>query len=84
MTSSVGAVIFGLTGDLYGRKWPMIINLVIIAGMQLATAWCNKFSEFLLVRALFGVAMGGIWGLASSMGLESECFLFSLPKFGGD
>lgn len=50
----------------------MIINLVIIAGMQLSTAWCNKFSEFLVVRALFGIAMGGIWGLASSMGLESE------------
>ncbi|TGZ79082.1 MFS general substrate transporter [Ascodesmis nigricans] len=68
---SLGAVIFGLAGDLYGRKWPMITNLVIIAALQLATAWCSTFAQFLAVRALFGIGMGGIWGLASSMGLEN-------------
>lgn len=73
---SVGAAIFGIAGDLYGRKWPMIINLVIIAALQLATAFCETFSEFLGVRALFGIGMGGIWGLAASMGLESMLLLF--------
>lgn len=68
---SVGAAIFGISGDLYGRKWPMIVNLVIIAALQLATAFCETFSEFLGVRALFGIGMGGIWGLAASMGLEN-------------
>jgi SHS family lactate transporter-like MFS transporter len=72
---SVGAAIFGIAGDLYGRKWPMIINLVIIAALQLATAFCGTFSEFLGVRALFGIGMGGIWGLAASMGLESMLLL---------
>lgn len=69
---SVGAVIFGLAGDLYGRKYPMIINLIIIAGLQLATAYCDTFPEFLGVRALFGIGMGGIWGLSASMALESR------------
>lgn len=38
---SVGAIIFGLAGDLYGRKWPMIINLLVIAVFQLSTAYCE-------------------------------------------
>jgi len=77
---SLGAAIFGIAGDLYGRKYPMIINLVIIAALQLATAYCKTFDQFLGVRALFGVGMGGIWGLAASMGLESKPS--QLSKFG--
>lgn len=50
----------------------MIINLVIIAAFQLATAYCETFAAFLGVRALFGIGMGGIWGLSASMALESE------------
>ncbi|KAF8536871.1 MFS general substrate transporter [Trichophaea hybrida] len=68
---SVGAATFGIAGDLYGRKWPMIINLLIIAVLQLATAYCYTFAQFLGVRALFGIGMGGIWGLAASMALEN-------------
>ncbi|KAF8458159.1 major facilitator superfamily domain-containing protein [Terfezia claveryi] len=72
----IGAIIFGLAGDLYGRKWPMIANLIIIACLQLATAYCKSFSTFLIVRSLFGIGMGGVWGNAASMGLENmpmEC-----------
>jgi SHS family lactate transporter-like MFS transporter len=72
---SLGAAIFGLAGDLYGRKWPMIVNLIIIAALQLATAHCDTFDQFLGVRALFGIGMGGIWGLSASMALESEYFI---------
>ncbi|KAA8906721.1 major facilitator superfamily domain-containing protein [Sphaerosporella brunnea] len=68
---SVGAIIFGLAGDLYGRKWPMVINLMVIAVLQLATAFCETFQSFLGVRALFGIGMGGIWGLSASMALEN-------------
>lgn len=46
----IGAIIFGLAGDLYGRKWPMIVNLTIIALLQLATAYCHTFRDFLIVR----------------------------------
>jgi len=48
----VGAIIFGLAGDLYGRKWPMIANLIVIAILELATAYCTKFSTFLIVCVL--------------------------------
>lgn len=92
----VGAIIFGLAGDLYGRKWPMIINLLVIAILELATAYCTTFSAFLgvcmprnncvneanftQVRALFGIGMGGIWGNAASMGLESMFSILELKS----
>lgn len=58
----VGAIIFGLAGDLYGRKWPMIVNLVVIAVLELATAYCSSFTTFLIVRLLFLGVCVGIWG----------------------
>jgi SHS family lactate transporter-like MFS transporter len=50
----------------------MVINLAIISVLQLATAFCETFQAFLGVRALFGIGMGGIWGLSASMALESK------------
>ncbi|ODQ51814.1 MFS general substrate transporter [Saitoella complicata NRRL Y-17804] len=73
---SVGAAIFGIAGDLYGRKYPLFINMLIIAVLQVGTAYAHTFETFLAVRALFGIAMGGVWGLAASMSLENlpvEC-----------
>ena len=49
----------------------MIVNLLLIAVLQLSTAYCETFSAFLGVRALFGIGMGGVWGLSASMALES-------------
>ncbi|THH28257.1 hypothetical protein EUX98_g5928 [Antrodiella citrinella] len=68
---SVGAVIFGIASDRYGRKWPLIINLVMVAIMELGSGFVNSYSAFLGVRSLFGIAMGGIWGLAASTALEN-------------
>ncbi|KAJ7110832.1 MFS general substrate transporter [Mycena crocata] len=68
---TVGAAVFGIAGDMYGRKWPMVVNLVIIAILQIGTVYASTWPAFLAVRALFGVMMGGIWGLSASMTLES-------------
>ncbi|KAH8834686.1 MFS general substrate transporter [Flagelloscypha sp. PMI_526] len=68
---TVGAAVFGIAGDLYGRKYPMIINLIIIAVLQIGTAYAQTWHQFLAIRALFGIGMGGIWGLSASMALES-------------
>ncbi|BFZ60046.1 hypothetical protein YB2330_001068 [Saitoella coloradoensis] len=68
---SVGAAVFGIAGDMYGRKWPLFVNLMIIAVLQVGTAYADSFKVFLAVRSLFGIAMGGIWGLAASMSLEN-------------
>ncbi|KAL0956728.1 hypothetical protein HGRIS_002848 [Hohenbuehelia grisea] len=66
-----GAFIFGLLGDRYGRRWPLTSVLIIIAALQIGTGFVKTFSSFLAVRSLFGIAMGGVWGLASAASLES-------------
>ena len=44
---SVGAVIIGLLSDRYGRKWPLVINLIVIAVLSLATSFVTTFQSFL-------------------------------------
>ncbi|TNY18325.1 carboxylic acid transporter [Rhodotorula diobovata] len=67
----VGAIIFGLLSDRYGRKWPLIADLLVCGVLSLGTAFVKTFSQFLAVRSLFGIAMGGIWGLSASLALEN-------------
>ncbi|BGO91632.1 hypothetical protein NBRC10512_008079 [Rhodotorula toruloides] len=67
----LGAVIFGLLSDRYGRRWPLILDLLICGALSLSTAYCKTFGTFLAVRSLFGIAMGGIWGLSAALGLEN-------------
>jgi SHS family lactate transporter-like MFS transporter len=64
-------VVFGVISDRYGRKWPLVINLILCAILQLGAGFVQTFHQFLAVRALFGVAMGGIWGLAAATALEN-------------
>jgi SHS family lactate transporter-like MFS transporter len=68
MLRSVGSIIFGLAADRYGRKWPFIINNALFIVLELGTGFCGTYSEFLAVRALFGIAMGGLYGNAAATG----------------
>ncbi|KAL4081013.1 carboxylic acid transporter, partial [Scleroderma citrinum] len=68
---SVGAVIFGILSDRFGRKWPLVFNLLLCSVLELGTGFVQTFPQFLAVRSLFGIAMGGIWGLSSSNALEN-------------
>ncbi|KFZ08157.1 hypothetical protein V501_06095 [Pseudogymnoascus sp. VKM F-4519 (FW-2642)] len=70
MLRSVGALIFGVISDRYGRKWPMLINLFLFIVLELATGFCNTLPQFLGVRALYGIAMGGLVGPAAATALE--------------
>ncbi|KAG5983230.1 hypothetical protein E4U55_000520 [Claviceps digitariae] len=67
---SVGAAMFGLAGDKWGRKWPMVANMLILGLLQVATIYSSTFSQFLAVRSLFGLFMGGVYGNAVAMALE--------------
>lgn len=69
---SVGAVAFGFAGDKWGRKWPMVVNMIVLGVLQIATIYSYTFSQFLAVRSLFGLFMGGVYGNAIAMALE-EC-----------
>ncbi|KAI0766350.1 carboxylic acid transporter, partial [Trametes elegans] len=68
---SIGAVVFGIISDRFGRKWPLIFNLLLISVLELGSGFVETFKAFLGVRSLFGIAMGGIWGLAASTALEN-------------
>ncbi|KAK4554212.1 hypothetical protein LTR86_008740 [Recurvomyces mirabilis] len=68
---SVGAAFFGLAGDRYGRKWPMVINMLVLGLLQIATIYAGTFQQFLAVRSLFGLFMGGVYGNAVAMALEN-------------
>jgi len=68
---SFGAIVFGFISDRYGRKWPLVCNLLLCCVLQIGSSFCNTYQQFLAARSLFGIAMGGIWGLAMSTALEN-------------
>ena len=67
----VGAFIFGRLADRYGRKPVMMIDVMLYAGLGFATAFSPNFTVFLIIRALFGIAMGGEWGVGASLTMET-------------
>ena len=71
MMRPVGAFIFGLLGDKFGRRIPLMADIVFYSVMELCTAFAPNFTIFLALRALFGIGMGGEWGLGASLAMES-------------
>ena len=66
----VGAFIFGLLADRYGRRIPLMIDLVFYSVVEVATGFAHSFTTFLILRALFGIGMGGEWGVGASLAME--------------
>src|SRR5881398_618412 len=71
MMRPVGAFIFGLLGDKFGRRIPLMADIIFYSVMELLTAFSPNCTVFLILRALFGIGMGGEWGLGSSLAMES-------------
>ena len=71
MMRPIGAFIFGLLGDKFGRRIPLMADIIFYSVMELLTAFAPNFTIFLILRALFGIGMGGEWGLGASLALES-------------
>ncbi|KAL2825292.1 major facilitator superfamily domain-containing protein [Aspergillus cavernicola] len=70
MLRSVGAITFGIASDRWGRKWPFIVNLLLFIALEIGTGFTQTYEQFLAVRALFGIAMGGLYGNAAATALE--------------
>ena len=66
----VGAFLFGLLADRYGRRTPLMIDLVFYSIIEVATAFAPTYTAFLILRALFGIGMGGEWGVGASLAME--------------
>ena len=67
----VGAVIFGLLADRYGRRIPLMANLVFFSIVEVLCGFAPNYATFLVLRALFGIGMGGEWGVGASLAMES-------------
>lgn len=66
----VGAFFFGAISDRYGRKIPLVVNLCLFSIVELSTGFAHTFTQFLIIRAVFGIVMGGQWGIGVSLAME--------------
>jgi MFS transporter, SHS family, lactate transporter len=66
-----GALVFGMMADRYGRRPILITNVLLYSMLELGSAFAPTLAVLLILRALFGFAMGGVWGVGASLALES-------------
>jgi SHS family lactate transporter-like MFS transporter len=67
----LGAFIFGRLADRFGRRPILMLDVGLYSMLGFATAFAPNLTAFLVIRALFGVAMGGEWGIGASLTMES-------------
>jgi MFS transporter, SHS family, lactate transporter len=67
----IGALIFGLLSDRYGRRKPLMANVIFFSLIELLCGFSPNFTFFLVMRALFGIGMGGEWGVGASLTMEA-------------
>jgi MFS transporter, SHS family, lactate transporter len=67
----VGALLFGMVAELYGRRRTLMINVIAFSIFELGSAFAPTLHTFLICRALFGIAMGGVWGVGAALALET-------------
>ena len=67
----LGALGFGWMAEKYGRRPTLMINVIAFSVFELASAFAPTLGSFLVCRALFGVAMGGVWGVGAALALET-------------
>ena len=66
----VGAFVFGLLADRYGRRIPLMVDLIYYSLVEVLTGLAPSFGAFLVLRALYGIGMGGEWGVGASLVME--------------
>src|SRR5919206_717001 len=66
----VGAFIFGLLADRYGRRLPLMLDLVFFSIVEVLSGLAPNYATFMVLRALFGIGMGGEWGVGASLAME--------------
>jgi MFS transporter, SHS family, lactate transporter len=67
----IGAFLFGRLGDRYGRRPALMASILLYSAMELATAFSPSLRVFIVLRALYGIAMGGEWGIGASLAFET-------------
>ena len=67
----LGAFLFGAMAERYGRRPTLMLNVIAFSVFELASAFAPTLHSFLVCRALFGIAMGGVWGVGAALALET-------------
>ena len=67
----LGALIFGVLADRYGRRRPLMANVVFFSIFELACGFAPNYTVFLILRSIYGIGMGGEWGVGASLAMES-------------
>jgi SHS family lactate transporter-like MFS transporter len=67
----VGAFFFGLMADRYGRRIPLMFDILFYSVMEVASGLAPNYRTFLILRLLYGIGMGGAWGVGASLAMES-------------
>jgi len=67
----VGAFLFGLMADRYGRRTTLMVDIVAYSVFELASAFAPSLKVLLITRTLFGIAMGGEWGVGAALAFET-------------
>ena len=67
----IGAYLFGRAADRFGRRPTLMVDILLFAAIEFASGFAPNLTVFLILRALFGIAMGGEWGVGASLTMES-------------
>jgi SHS family lactate transporter-like MFS transporter len=67
----VGALLFGALADRFGRRIPLMANVIYFSIIEVACGFAPNYPVFLILRALFGIGMGGEWGVGASLAMEA-------------
>jgi len=71
LTRPLGALIFGLLADRFGRRLPFMANVIFFSVIEVLCGFASSYNFFLALRVLFGIGMGGEWGVGASLAMES-------------
>src|SRR5690242_6760950 len=70
-TRPVGAIVFGLLADRYGRRIPLMANVIFFSAVELLCGFAPNYTVFLVLRTIYGIGMGGEWGVGASLAMEA-------------
>lgn len=70
-TRPIGAFVFGLLADRYGRRLPLMLDVLFYSVIEVLSGFAPNYTVFIVLRLLYGIGMGGEWGVGASLAMES-------------